>query len=140
MNSLGSKLRHGLSNGARIVLMSATIVTLSGAIAPAQDSAPGVRMMLKVQIPVEAGNRAVADGTMKSIIEDTMEQIKPEAAYFSQEDGLRTIYFVYQVTDNATFAAVHEPLMQGLGARVSDLPALTWDELSQGFGAIGEDQ
>ena len=98
----------------------------------------GIRMMLKVQIPVEAGNDAVKTGMQGKVFEDLMRQIHPEAAYFSQEDGLRTAYFVYVVHDTAEFAAIHEPLIQGLGARVYDQPALTWDELKQGFGTIDE--
>lgn len=92
-----------------------------------------VRMMLKVQIPVEAGNRAIENGTMGSIFEALMKKIKPEAAYFSQEDGLRTAYFVYVIDGTFEFAEIHEPLIQGLGARVFDQPALNWDDISKAF-------
>ncbi|MCP4305218.1 MAG: hypothetical protein GY788_10155, partial [bacterium] len=94
---------------------------------------PVVRMMLKVQIPVEAGNRAIENGTMGPIFEDLMKKIKPEAAYFSQEDGLRTAYFVYVIDGTFEFAEIHEPLIQGLGARVFDQPALTWADIGKAF-------
>ncbi|MCP4305220.1 MAG: hypothetical protein GY788_10165, partial [bacterium] len=94
---------------------------------------PVVRMMLKVQIPVEAGNKAIENGTMGPIFENLMKKINPEAAYFSQEDGLRTAYFVYVIDGTFEFAEIHEPLIQGLGARVFDQPALTWADIGKAF-------
>ena len=120
-------------------LISSALVAAAPALpAMSAEDAGGVRMMLKVQIPAQGGNTAIEAGDQAQIFETLMERIKPEAAYFTQEDGLRTAYFVYVVHDTAEFAAVHEPLIQGFGALVYDLPALTWDELKAGFGDIGE--
>ncbi len=98
----------------------------------------GIRMMLKVQIPTEAGNEAIANGTMGQIFQDLIDKIKPEAAYFSQEDGYRTAYFVYMLDSSMAFAEIHEPLMQGLGARVYDQPAETWEDLQGALKSIDE--
>jgi len=116
------------------------VVPLSGTLAQEkqQTQPAGIRMMLKVQIPVEGGNDAIKAGTQNEIFENLIARINPEAAYFSQEDGLRTAYFVYVIQDTADFAAIHEPLIQGLGARVYDQPALTWEELGKGFEKIDE--
>jgi hypothetical protein len=102
------------------------------------DRPDGVRMMLKVQIPPDGGNQAIKAGNQGAIFQALIDQIKPEAVYFTQEDGLRTAYFVYTIHETTDFAAIHEPLIQGFGARVYDMPALTWDELKNAFGAIGE--
>jgi hypothetical protein len=51
-----------------------------------------MRMMLKVQVPVEAGNAAVASGGLPELLQTAMQQLQPEAAYFVTEDGLRTSY------------------------------------------------
>jgi len=104
----------------------------------ASDQPAGVRMMLKVQIPPEGGNRAISAGKQGAIFEALINRIKPEAVYFTQEDGLRTVYFVYTIHETMDFAAIHEPLIQGFGARVYDMPALTWDELKNAFVAIKE--
>ncbi len=40
-----------------------------------------MRMMMKVQIPVAAGNQAIADGGLPDVVQKTMEKLKPEAAY-----------------------------------------------------------
>lgn len=41
-----------------------------------------MRMMLKVRIPVEAGNAAIQSGELPKALEAIMDQLKPEAAYF----------------------------------------------------------
>ncbi|MCP4315788.1 MAG: hypothetical protein GY789_07150 [Hyphomicrobiales bacterium] len=102
------------------------------------NKAPIVRMMLKVQIPIQSGNRAIENGTMGTIFESLMQKIKPEAAYFSQEGGLRTAYFVYVMDGTFEFAEIHEPLIQGLGARVYDQPALTWEDIGKAFADTQE--
>ena len=102
------------------------------------EAADGIRMMLKVQISPATGNQAIKAGDQGKIFEAMMEKIKPEAVYFTQEDGPRTVYYVYTIHDTADFAAIHEPFIQGFGARVYDMPALTWDELKAGFEAIDE--
>ena len=39
-----------------------------------------MRMMLRVSIPVEAGNAAIKDGSLPRAIQATSERVKPEAA------------------------------------------------------------
>lgn len=122
-------------------MFAALLLIATGGLAAFAEEAPespGIRMMLKVNIPAEGGNRAIKDGTMMPILEEVIKRAKPEAAYFSQEDGMRTVYLVYMVRDPAEFAALHEPLMQGMDALVFDLPVTTWEELQQGFAEIGE--
>ena len=45
-----------------------------------------MRMLLKVQIPVEAGNKAALSGTLGSTIQKILGEQKPEAAYFSEDE------------------------------------------------------
>ena len=42
-----------------------------------------MRMLPKMQMDVEAGNRAIRDGSFGEMLERVMGQIKPEAAYFT---------------------------------------------------------
>ena len=135
--------RLGALTGIRSVIFAAA-VSMSLLAVPTQshaataDQPDSIRMMLKVQIPPDGGNQAIKAGNQGKIFEALIKQIKPEAVYFTQEDGLRTAYFVYTIHETTDFAAIHEPLIQGFGARVYDMPALTWDELKQAFGAIDE--
>ena len=137
-------IRHlAALTGIRSVIFAAAVAMSLSAVpthshAATTDQPGGIRMMLKVQIPPDGGNEAIKAGNQGAIFEALIDQIKPEAVYFTQEDGLRTAYFVYTIYETTDFAAIHEPLIQGFGARVYDMPALTWEELKQAFGAIDE--
>jgi hypothetical protein len=56
-----------------------------------------MRMMLKVTVPTEAGNRGVKDGTLPDVIRKTLEAISAEAAYFTTMDGRRTMIAVFDM-------------------------------------------
>jgi hypothetical protein len=46
-----------------------------------------MRMIMTVSIPVEAGNAAVLNGRLGSTIQQILADLKPEAAYFADDDG-----------------------------------------------------
>ena len=48
-----------------------------------------MRMMLKIKVPTEIGNRAINDGSLGRILEDTVSKLKAEAAYFVAQNGMR---------------------------------------------------
>ena len=52
-----------------------------------------MRMLLKATIPTELGNRAIKDGSFAKVMEATMANLKPEAAYFVAERGVAAPYF-----------------------------------------------
>ena len=63
-----------------------------------------MRMMLKISPRGDAGNKAVADGTLGRVLQQFMERFHPEAAYFTTEDGERTafIFFNLEIMINLT--------------------------------------
>ncbi|OFV89842.1 MAG: hypothetical protein A3G76_13970 [Acidobacteria bacterium RIFCSPLOWO2_12_FULL_65_11] len=92
-----------------------------------------MRMMLKVSIPVETGNKAIKDGTLPRTIESTVDRLKPEAAYFFAEDGKRTALFFFNMADASQIPAIVEPLFMGLNAAVTTVPVMNADDLKKGL-------
>ncbi len=93
-----------------------------------------MRMMMKVQLPVEAGNEATRTGRVGQIIASVMERLRPEATYFGTEDGKRTAYAFFELNDPALIPVIAEPLFQGLNASVHFAPVMSLDELQRGLG------
>ena len=58
-----------------------------------------MRMMLKIKMDVEAGSKAIADGSLPQLMQDMMGRLDPEAAYFGPEDGVRTAFIVFDLQD-----------------------------------------
>jgi hypothetical protein len=56
-------------------------------------------MLLRVSIPVEAGNAAGKAGTLGSTVEKILADLKPEAAYFLDDNGQRSASIVFDMQD-----------------------------------------
>ena len=94
-----------------------------------------MRMLLKVKIPTEQGNRAVRDGSLGKMLEATVGKLKAEAAYFIAEDGLRCALIFFDMKDSAQMPAIAEPLFIGFDANLEFLPAMNADDLRKGLPA-----
>jgi len=88
-----------------------------------------MRMMFRWTVPAAKGNRAIDDGSLMSTIENLLEQLKPEAAYFLPENGKRAGMIVFDMTDPAQIPQIAEPLLQQLEAEVEFMPVMNADDL-----------
>jgi hypothetical protein len=95
-----------------------------------------MRTMIRIRIPVEAGNRAVKDGTMLETISGALERLKPEAAYFLPDQGVRTALLVVYVQDPAEVPVLVEPFFSKLDAAVELLPVMNAEDLKLGLAQI----
>jgi hypothetical protein len=95
-----------------------------------------MRTLMKVSVPVEAGNKAVRDGTIAQVIQATVERVKPEAVYFTEEQGQRCAFFVFDLKDPTDMPAISEPLYQALNASVTYSPVMTAQDLQVGLTKI----
>src|ERR1700694_1271062 len=92
-----------------------------------------MRCLLKVSIPTEIGNERVMDGSLGKTIESILNDIKPEAAYFAEEQGARTGFIFCNVKDESEIPAIAEPWFLAFGARVEFHPAMTLADLKKGM-------
>ncbi|MGY1741662.1 MULTISPECIES: hypothetical protein [unclassified Blastococcus] len=94
-----------------------------------------MRMMLRVVVDTESGNRAIAEGNLDKTIRETVERLRPEAVYFVGEEGCRGLWAVIDMTDSAQMPEIAEPLFQ-MGARVTLTPCMSLEDLQRGMSAL----
>jgi hypothetical protein len=92
-----------------------------------------MRMLLKVQMEVEAGNRAIKDGSLAETLDRVMSQIQPEAAYFTALDGKRTALIFFDMESPSQIPSVAEPFFMALDAAIEIVPAMTGDDVRAGI-------
>jgi hypothetical protein len=97
-----------------------------------------MRMLLRVSIPVEAGNAAAKDGTLGPTIERILADLKPEAAYFFADDsGLRSGSIVFDMKEASQIPAAAEPWFLAFNAKVSFRPIMNPQDLAKAGPSIG---
>ncbi len=96
-----------------------------------------MRVMARVLIPAQAGNRAVSNGTVGKIIQTTAEQWKPEAMYFTASEGKRCAYMIFDMPDSSDLPPFAEPLFSGLDADIEIAPVMDVEDLQQGLAKLG---
>lgn len=68
-----------------------------------------MKMLLSVEFPHEPFNTLVRTGKAGEVIARILETIKPQAAYFTEQDGKRGGIFVIDVRESSDVPAFAEP-------------------------------
>jgi hypothetical protein len=95
-----------------------------------------MRMMMKITIPVKAGNAAIKDGSLPKIMGETLERLKPEAAYFLSENGVRTAIMVIDMKEPADIPSLAEPFFLAFNAAVALFPVMNAEDLKKGLAKL----
>ena len=95
-----------------------------------------MRTMLRITIPVDTGNEAIQDGTIQKVVSETLERLRPEAAYFLAEQGDRAAMFVFDLKDSSDIPSIAEPFFARLNASVEFTPVMNADDLKKGLEKV----
>jgi hypothetical protein len=92
-----------------------------------------MRTLMTVQMDTEAGNRAIRDGSWERVMGGMIEQLAPEAMYFTARDGKRTGYIVFDLKDPSDIPSIAEPFFMSVNASIDLSPVMTPDDVRAGL-------
>ncbi len=95
-----------------------------------------MRMMLKANMSTEAANQLAREGKLGSTIQAIVEELKPEAAYFAEDNGERTAYIFFDMEDSSALPSVAEPWFLALDARLTVRPAMNAQDLAKALPGV----
>jgi hypothetical protein len=95
-----------------------------------------VRFMLKLRMPMDKGNAVIKDGSLGPTLQSILEELQPEAAYFTTVDGCRGGYIVVDMEDASQIRAVAEPLFLAFDATIDIEPVMTAEDLANATPTI----
>ena len=95
-----------------------------------------MRFLLKVNIPVESGNKAAKAGKLGSTIQSILADLKPEAVYFTDSNGQRTGYIILEMKDASQIPAIAEPWFLAFNASIEIHPVTAPNDLARANSAI----
>ena len=95
-----------------------------------------MRFLLKVNIPVDAGNTAARAGKLGETIQSILADLKPEAVYFTDDNGQRTAFIFVDMQDASQIPAIAEPWFLAFNASVEIHPVMVPDDLMKAGPAI----
>jgi hypothetical protein len=95
-----------------------------------------MRMLMTVEMDTDASNRAIKDGSLPKLMESALEQIQPEAAYFTTHEGYRTAYMVFDLQETSQMVQIAEPFFAGLNAKIDWSPVMNPQDLQEGLSRL----
>ena len=95
-----------------------------------------MRFLVKVNIPVEAGNEAAKAGKLGTTIQSILADLKPEAVYFTDDKGQRTAFLFLDMQDTSQIPAIAEPWFLAFNASIEIHPVMVPEDLARAGSAI----
>ena len=90
-----------------------------------------MRFILKFSFPTESGNDNLRDPEFGTKLQQLLQEMNAEAAYFCTVDGRRGGYIVVNFDDASKIAGFAEPLFYWLKADVEYIPVMVAEDLAK---------
>lgn len=98
-----------------------------------------MRMLLTVKFPHEYFNKAVKDSTVGQKIRSILEDVKPEAVYFTEQNGRRGAILIIDMEDPSKVPSFAEPWFLAFNAEVEFRVVMTLEDLERaGLEELGK--
>jgi len=98
-----------------------------------------MRMLLKVKFPPAQFNQAVRDGTVGQKVSRILADSKPEAVYFTEQNGQRAAILIIDLPDPSQVPAFAEPWFLAFNADVEFHIVMSPDDLQKaGLDELGK--
>ena len=98
-----------------------------------------MKMLLDITLPHPTFNAAAKDGTVGSKLNQILEATKPEAVYFTEQNGKRGAVLVVDLADPSKLPSLVEPWMLLFEADIKLRPFMTPDDLKRaGLDELGK--
>ena len=98
-----------------------------------------MRMMMRVEFPLEKFNAAVRDGSIGAKMKKILDDLKPEAAYFTEMNGKRSGVLIFEMSDSSKLPSFAEPWFLTFDAEIRVGPAMTPEDLAKaGLDKLGK--
>jgi hypothetical protein len=92
--------------------------------------------MLKAIMDTEKANAAAKSGALGKTIQAIVADLKPEAAYFTEDHGKRTAYLFFEMRDTSQIPAIAEPWFLAFNAHVEFHAAMNSEDLAKAAPGI----
>ena len=94
-----------------------------------------MRILITFSINPEKGDQLIKEGRIGESMGSILEELQPEAVYFTDVEGTRGGFLVVNMEDASQIPNFVEPLFLGVGATVRLQPVITAEDLR---GPAGE--
>ena len=98
-----------------------------------------MRILLNVKFPHEPFNKAVKDGSAGGKLRRILEEVKPEAVYFTEQNGRRGAVLIIDLADPSKLPSIAEPWFLTFNADVEFRIVMTPEEVQKaGLEELGK--
>ena len=97
-----------------------------------------MKILMNVKLPHRPFNEAVKSGTAGEKLNRILDEIKPEAVYFTEQNGQRSALLIVEMSDASEIPALAEPWFLTFEADVEMRVVMTPETLKQaGLDEVG---